>query len=53
MVEPDDKFNKLVEFLKARKSQKHLIFMNTCACVQYFSGILKEYNFRTYWIESW
>ncbi len=42
VLEPEDKFHKLVEFIKNKKSQKHLIFMNTCACVQYFTNLLKQ-----------
>ncbi len=41
-VEPEDKFQRLIEFLKDKKSHKHLIFMNTCACVQYFTTLLKK-----------
>ncbi len=41
MVDPDEKFYMLVEFLKQNKNAKHLIFMSTCACVQYFTKLLK------------
>jgi ATP-dependent RNA helicase DDX55/SPB4 len=39
----DDKFHQLVEFLKTKTQQKHIIFMSSCACVQYFSKILKHF----------
>ena len=41
IVEPDEKFQHLLAFLRSHKNQKHLIFMSTCACVQYFSKLLK------------
>ena len=43
IVEPDNKFQKLVEFLNHKKHLKIIIFMSTCACVQYFGKLLKLY----------
>ena len=39
----DNKFQKLVEFLNHKKHLKLIIFMSTCACVQYFGKLLKLY----------
>lgn len=43
MVQPEEKFHKLVEFLRTKKKLKTIIFMSTCACVQYFSTLLKSF----------
>ncbi|UYV68982.1 DDX55 [Cordylochernes scorpioides] len=40
IVEADHKFNTLVHFLQARKSQKHMIFLSTCSSVSYFHQLL-------------
>lgn len=43
IVQPEHKFYLLVEFLKSKKSLKHIVFMSSCASVQYFTQILKMY----------
>lgn len=46
IVNENEKFQQLILFLKKFNKQKHLIFMSTCACVQYFSRLLKRYIYR-------
>ena len=41
IIESDKKFSTLVSFLKKYKEEKHIIFFSTCACVDYFSTVLK------------
>lgn len=42
IVEPDQKFATLVNFLKSTGiNRKYMIFFSTCACVDYFSEVLK------------
>eukprot|EP00794_Sanderia_malayensis_P013842 gene13842-15288_t len=41
ICESDEKFTQLVAFLRMHKDAKHIIFFNTCACVEYFSRMLK------------
>jgi ATP-dependent RNA helicase DDX55/SPB4 len=41
IVDPSEKFHHLLTLLRNHKNQKHLVFMSTCACVQYFSKLLK------------
>ncbi|CAL9682370.1 unnamed protein product [Knipowitschia caucasica] len=38
---PEDKFNKLVAFLRQHKHEKNLVFFSTCACVDYYSRALE------------
>lgn len=42
VCESNEKLNCLVEFLQKNRSEKHLIFFNTCSCVDYFSKLLQE-----------
>ncbi|KAH0545831.1 probable ATP-dependent RNA helicase DDX55 homolog [Cotesia glomerata] len=42
IVEPDQKFATLVNFIKSTgTNRKYMIFFSTCACVDYFSEVLK------------
>ncbi|KAL5006701.1 hypothetical protein ScPMuIL_015507 [Solemya velum] len=41
IVENNEKFNLLVNFLRQHKTEKVLIFFSTCACVDYFSLVLQ------------
>jgi len=41
VCEYDEKFSQLVAFLRQRKDEKHIVFFNTCACVEYFSKMLQ------------
>ncbi|KAG8039021.1 hypothetical protein G9C98_003328 [Cotesia typhae] len=42
IVEPDQKFATLVNFIKSTGiNRKYMIFFSTCACVDYFSDVLK------------
>ncbi|XP_063230648.1 ATP-dependent RNA helicase DDX55 [Bacillus rossius redtenbacheri] len=42
MCEPDQKLATLVSFLKSQPAmQKYMIFLSTCACVEYFTVILQ------------
>uniref|UniRef100_UPI00398ECF9C ATP-dependent RNA helicase DDX55 isoform X2 n=1 Tax=Pristiophorus japonicus TaxID=55135 RepID=UPI00398ECF9C len=34
----DEKFNQLVAFLRRHKTEKHLVFFSTCACVEYYGN---------------
>ncbi|XP_023223506.1 ATP-dependent RNA helicase DDX55-like [Centruroides sculpturatus] len=43
ICEADSKLNWLVNFLKNRPEEKHLVFFSTCACVDYFSIILTHH----------
>ena len=43
VVESNEKFHHLLALLRSQKNQKHLVFMSTCACVQYFSKLLKMF----------
>ncbi|XP_060105224.1 ATP-dependent RNA helicase DDX55 [Heteronotia binoei] len=38
----DEKFNQLVHFLRHHKSEKHLVFFSTCACVEYYGKALES-----------
>ncbi|XP_066465854.1 ATP-dependent RNA helicase DDX55 [Tiliqua scincoides] len=38
----EEKFNQLVHFLRQHKSEKHLIFFSTCACVEYYGKALES-----------
>lgn len=42
IVEPDKKFQALIKFVDTYKDQKILVFFSTCACVDYFSYLLKR-----------
>ncbi|MBN3296574.1 DDX55 helicase, partial [Amia calva] len=37
----EDKFNRLVAFLRQHKHEKHLVFFSTCACVEYYGRALE------------
>ncbi|KAJ9589586.1 hypothetical protein L9F63_017171 [Diploptera punctata] len=42
VCEPEEKLSRLVGFLKSQGShQKYMLFVSTCACVDYFATILK------------
>lgn len=41
ICEPDEKLQRLVTFLRLHKQKKHILFFNTCACVDYFSKLLE------------
>ncbi|KAJ6656725.1 hypothetical protein lerEdw1_003612 [Lerista edwardsae] len=38
----EEKFNQLVHFLRQHKSEKHLVFFSTCACVEYYGKALES-----------
>ena len=40
IVDADEKFNQLMNFLQAKKKEKIMLFVSTCAGVDYFSKIL-------------
>lgn len=40
IVESDQKLNQLVTFVQAHRKQKIMLFLSTCAAVDYFSKIL-------------
>lgn len=40
VVEPEQKLNCLLEFIKSRNIQKAMLFLPTCACVEYWSEAL-------------
>lgn len=42
IVEPQQKFQALREFINNRPNEKILVFFATCACVDYFSLLLKR-----------
>ena len=42
IVEPNEKFHNLLKFLQDKITQKHIVFMSSCAAVQYFSKLLKQ-----------
>lgn len=42
IMEPQNKFQALQAFVKKRPNEKILIFFSTCACVDYFSFLLKK-----------
>ncbi|XP_055678638.1 probable ATP-dependent RNA helicase DDX55 homolog [Lutzomyia longipalpis] len=39
-VEPEDKLRYLVAFIRQKKIQKSMLFLPTCACVEYWSQVL-------------
>ncbi|CAI9724323.1 ATP-dependent RNA helicase DDX55-like [Octopus vulgaris] len=41
ICESDEKFNQLVHFLREHKNDKVMVFLSTCAAVDYFCGALK------------
>lgn len=41
IVESDEKFNQMMNFIQARKKEKIMIFFSTCAGVDYFSKMLQ------------
>lgn len=43
ICESQEKFSRLVSFLKARKTCKNMVFFSTCACVNYFSKALERF----------
>ena len=44
ICEPEEKLSSLVGFLKSQGShQKYMIFLSTCACVDYFATVLQMF----------
>lgn len=43
IVEPEQKFSKLIGFIKKHKIFKAMLFLPTCACVEYWSEILPHF----------
>ncbi|RUS77792.1 hypothetical protein EGW08_014456 [Elysia chlorotica] len=41
LMEADQKFSQLVQFLSSRRKEKVMVFFSTCACVDYFSKCLE------------
>lgn len=42
IVEPDEKFSYMINFIKTKGlNLKYMIFFSTCACVDYFSDVMK------------
>lgn len=56
IVESDQKFNQMMNFIQARRKEKIMIFFSTCAGVDYFSKmlqlILKNTQVRAFTIHS-
>lgn len=42
LIEADQKFSQLVQFLACRRKEKVMVFFSTCACVDYFSKCLEQ-----------
>lgn len=42
IVEPEQKLNYLLKFIEGREIQKAMLFLPTCACVEYWSEILAQ-----------
>lgn len=42
-IEPEKKFNHLLNFLKANPEHKFIIFLSTCAGVEYFTKLVKTF----------
>jgi ATP-dependent RNA helicase DDX55/SPB4 len=42
IVEPDQKLNSLLKFIEDREIQKAMLFLPTCACVEYWSEIFTQ-----------
>ena len=42
IIEPEQKLNYLLKFIEKRSIQKAMIFLPTCACVEYWSEILPQ-----------
>lgn len=42
VVEPEQKLNVLLNFIESREIRKAMIFLPTCACVEYWSEILEQ-----------
>merc|ERR1719309_1799303 len=40
---PQDKFSTLVKFLRLKEREKIIVFVATCACVEYFSTLLMHF----------
>lgn len=43
IVEPEQKFVKLIAFIRERKIHKAMLFLPTCACVEYWAEILPKF----------
>ena len=43
IVEPDEKFLKLLAFIDERNIEKAMLFLPTCACVEYWADILPHF----------
>ncbi|KAJ6634707.1 putative ATP-dependent RNA helicase DDX55 like [Pseudolycoriella hygida] len=42
IVEPEDKFARLLDFIEQNNIQKAMIFLPTCACVEYWADVLPK-----------
>lgn len=42
VVEPEQKLNCLLKFIESREIHKAMLFLPTCACVEYWSEVLKQ-----------
>lgn len=42
IVEPEQKLTSLLKFIESRKIQKAMLFLPTCACVEYWSEVLTQ-----------
>ncbi|CAF3699502.1 unnamed protein product [Adineta steineri] len=42
ICEPNEKLNQLIHFINENRPAKIMIFLSTCACVQYFTSVLKH-----------
>ncbi|CAF0930878.1 unnamed protein product [Adineta ricciae] len=42
ICEPNEKLSQLVHFINEQRPAKIMIFLSTCACVQYFASVLKH-----------
>lgn len=42
-VEPEEKFTKMLGFIKKNKISKAMLFLPTCACVEYWADILPHF----------
>lgn len=43
VVEPEDKFVKLLDFIEQRNIQKAMLFFPTCACVEYWADVIPKF----------
>lgn len=43
IVEPEDKFAKLLAFIEQHNIQKAMLFLPTCACVEYWADVIPKF----------